>query len=106
MPATKETNKIINKETIAFLPDKVVIGNAARANVIEDITTSFSSMSAGVGLDVYNGFRNVYQLHRANLEILSSQFQLDDMKDDIKLLVANSYLQIMFNSEILKVQVN
>ena len=73
-------------------------------NVIEDITTSFSSMSAGVGLDVYNGFRNVYQLHRANLEILSSQYQLDDMKDDIKLLVANSYLQIMFNSEILKVQ--
>ena len=73
-------------------------------NVIEDITTSFSSMSAGFGLDVYNGFRNVYQLHRANLEILASQFQLDDMKDDIKLLVANSYLQIMFNSEILKVQ--
>ena len=73
-------------------------------NVIEDITTSFSSMSAGVGLDVYNGFRNVYQLHRANLEILASQYQLDDMKDDIKLLVANSYLQIMFNKEILKVQ--
>ena len=61
-------------------------------------------MSAGVGLDVYNGFRNVYQLHRANLEILASNYQLDDMKDDIKLLVANSYLQIMFNSEILKVQ--
>lgn len=73
-------------------------------NVIEDITTSFSSMSAGVGLDVYNGFRNIYQLHRANLEILASQYQLDDMKDDIKLLVANSYLQIMFNKEILKVQ--
>ena len=73
-------------------------------NVIEDITTSFSSMSAGFGLDVYNGFRNVYQLHRANLEILASQYQLDDMKDDIKLLVANSYLQIMFNKEILKVQ--
>ena len=73
-------------------------------NVIEDITTSFSSMSAGVGLDVYNGFRNVYQLHRANLELLASQYQLDDMKDDIKLLVANSYLQIMFNKEILKVQ--
>ena len=73
-------------------------------NVIEDITTSFSSMSAGFGLDVYNGLRNVYQLHRANLEVLASQYQLDDMKDDIKLLVANSYLQIMFNNEILKVQ--
>ena len=73
-------------------------------NVIEDVTTSFSSMSAGFGLDVYNGLRNVYQLHRANLEVLASQYQLDDMKDDIKLLVANSYLQIMFNNEILKVQ--
>ena len=73
-------------------------------NVIEDVTTSFSSMSAGFGLDVYNGLRNVYQLHRANLEVLASQYQLDDMKDDIKLLVANSYLQIMFNKEILKVQ--
>ena len=73
-------------------------------NVIEDVTTSFSSMSAGFGLDVYNGLRNVYQLHRANLELLASQYQLDDMKDDIKLLVANSYLQIMFNKEILKVQ--
>jgi outer membrane protein len=73
-------------------------------NVIEDITTQYSSMSAGLGLDVYNGFRNIYQLHRANLEILASKYELDDMKDDIKLFVANAYLQIMFNGEILKVQ--
>ena len=73
-------------------------------NVIEDITTQYSSMSAGVGLDVYNGFRNIYQLHRANLEILASKYELDDIKDDIKLFVANAYLQIMFNGEILKVQ--
>ena len=73
-------------------------------NVIEDITTQYSSMSAGLGLDVYNGFRNIYQLHRANLEILASKYELDDIKDDIKLFVANAYLQIMFNGEILKVQ--
>ena len=73
-------------------------------NLLETNTTQFSSMGAGMGLDVYNGLRNVYQLHRANLQILASKYQLDNMKDDIKLMVANAYLQIMFNSEILKVQ--
>ena len=73
-------------------------------NIIEEITTQFSSATASVGLPIYNGSRNVYQLHRANLEILSSKYQLEDIKDDVKLFVANSYLQIMFNKEILKVQ--
>ena len=73
-------------------------------NLLETNTTQFSSMGAGVGLDVYNGLSNIYQLHRANLQILASKYQLDNMKDDISLMVANAYLQIMFNSEILKVQ--
>ena len=73
-------------------------------NIIEEITTQFSSATASIGLPIYNGSRNVYQLHRANLEILASKYQLEDIKDDVKLFVANSYLQIMFNKEILKVQ--
>ena len=73
-------------------------------NIIEEITTQFSSATISVGLPIYNGSRNVNQLHRANLEILASKYQLEDIKDDIKLFVANSYLQIMFNKEILKVQ--
>ena len=73
-------------------------------NIIEEITTQFSSATVSVGLPIYNGSRNVNQLHRANLEILASKYQLEDIKDDIKLFVANSYLQIMFNKEILKVQ--
>jgi len=73
-------------------------------NIIEEITTQFSSATASVGLPIYSGSRNVYQLHRANLEILASKYQLEDIKDDIKLFVANSYLQIMFNKEILMVQ--
>ena len=73
-------------------------------NIIEEVTTQFSSGNFNIGLPVYSGSRNVYQLHRANLEILASKYQLEDIKDDVKLFVANSYLQIMFNSEILKVQ--
>ena len=57
-PATKETNKIINKETIAFLPDNVVIGNAARGDIVDDeamIEALKSKKVFAVGLDVYNG---------------------------------------------------
>ena len=73
-------------------------------NIIEEITTQFSSGNINIGLPVYSGSRNVYQLHRANLDLLASKYQLEDIKDDIKLFVANSYLQIMFNSELLGVQ--
>jgi glyoxylate reductase len=57
-PATKETNKLINKETIAFLPDKVVIGNAARGDIVDDdamIEALKSKKVFAFGLDVYNG---------------------------------------------------
>ena len=36
--------------------------------------------------------------------MLASQYQLADISDDISLLVANGFLQIMFNKEILGVQ--
>ena len=35
----------------------------------------------------------------ANLDLLAKKYQLEDMKEDISLLVANSYLQILFNKE-------
>ena len=57
-PATKETNKIINKETLAFLPDNVVIGNAARGDVVDDeamIAALKTKKVFAFGLDVYNG---------------------------------------------------
>ena len=57
-PATKETNKIINKETLAHFPDNVVIGNAARGDVVDDeamIEALKSKKVFAFGLDVYNG---------------------------------------------------
>ena len=72
--------------------------------LLENLTTQFSSIGGSIGVDVYNGLQNINQLHRANLNLLAKQYQLDDMIDDTKLLVANSYLQVMFNLEFLKVQ--
>jgi outer membrane protein len=68
------------------------------------MTTTSASMNANIGIDLFNGLQNIQQLYRANLSILASQYQLADMKENISLLVANSYLQILFNRESLGVQ--
>ncbi|MBT5750816.1 MAG: TolC family protein, partial [Flavobacteriales bacterium] len=72
--------------------------------LLENMTTTSASMNANVGIDIFNGLQNIQQLYRANLSILASQYQLADMKENISLLVANSYLQILFNRESLGVQ--
>ncbi len=72
--------------------------------ILENMTTRSASMDANVGIDLFNGLQNIQQLYRANLSILASQYQLADMKENISLLVANSYLQILFNRESLGVQ--
>ena len=72
--------------------------------LLENMTTTSASMNANMGIDIFNGLQNIQQLYRANLSILASQYQLADMKENISLLVANSYLQILFNRESLGVQ--
>ena len=72
--------------------------------LLENLTTQFSSLGVNMGVDVYNGLQNVKRLHRANLAIIAQQYNLADITDDTALLVANSYLQVMFNREQLGVQ--
>ena len=71
---------------------------------LENMTTQYTSFGASLNIDLYNGLRNLNQLHRANLSILAGEYQLEDMKDDVLLMVANAYLQIQFNIEILEDQ--
>ncbi len=57
-PATPETTKIINKETLSYLKDNTVVGNAARGDVVDDEAMVEAIKSGKVfayGLDVYNG---------------------------------------------------
>ena len=70
------------------------------------MTTQFSSGNLNLGVDIYRGKQNFIQLYRANLALLARQYQIEDIMDDTKLLVANAYLQIMFNKEIVNVQKN
>ena len=106
--------EISRKNAIGNFIPNVNVGSSHSWNVglnqnittglFENITTQFSSMNLNLGIDVYNGLKNIKQLHLANLRILSSQFQLANMREDISLLVANSYLQILFNKEFIKIQ--
>ena len=57
-PATPETVKIINRETLSYLKDNTVVGNAARGDVVDDDAMVDAIKSGKVfayGLDVYNG---------------------------------------------------
>ena len=57
-PATLETTKIINKETLNYLKDNTVVGNAARGDIVDDDAMVEAIKSGKVfayGLDVYNG---------------------------------------------------
>ena len=57
-PATPETIKIINKETLSYLSNGTVVANAARGDVVDDEAMIESLKSGKVfayGLDVYNG---------------------------------------------------
>ena len=57
-PATPETKNIINRETLNYLKENTVVGNAARGDVVDDdamIEALKNGKVFAYGLDVYNG---------------------------------------------------
>ena len=109
-----QLSELNRKDAIGnFLPTVNASGNHSwniglnqniTTGLLENLTTQFTSLGVSSNVTIYNGLRNMNQLHRSNLEILASQYRLSDMKDDISLLIANSFLQILFNKEQLKIQ--
>ncbi|WP_422081724.1 TolC family protein [Ulvibacterium sp.] len=72
-------------------------------NIIEPGQIFSTSAGINSGMRIFDGLRNIHQLNRAKLNTLANQYRLDDLKDDIRLNVANSYLQVISNKESLKV---
>ena len=108
-------NSTENKKTAIgnFVPSFNINGNHSwntgltqniTTGILENQTTENSSINMSIAVDFFNGLANIRRLHRANLDLLAKKYQLEDMKEDISLLVANSYLQILFNKEQLDVQ--
>lgn len=69
------------------------------------VTTTILTATGGIQSNVtlFDGLRNVHRLNRAKMNAISSQYRLDDLKDDIRLNVANAYLQVLSNKESLRV---
>lgn len=69
---------------------------------------TFRSFSAGANASatLFNGLQNWKQLQRTKLNKIANNYRLDKMRDDIALNIANSYLQILFNKEQIKVLKN
>jgi len=62
-PATAETKKIINKETLIYFPNEAVIINSARGDMIDDeamVNALKSGKVFALGLDVYNGEPDIH----------------------------------------------
>jgi outer membrane protein len=72
--------------------------------LLENETTQFTSAGLNASIDIYRGLQNQNRLRRSKLTALAASYQLDKMRDDVALNVANAFLQILFNKENLKVQ--
>lgn len=71
-------------------------------NIIEPGSIFSTSGAINSSMTVFDGLRNVKRLQRAEMNAIANQYRLDNLKDDIRLNVANAYLQVVSNKEQLK----
>ncbi|MFT5751238.1 MAG: outer membrane protein [Flavobacteriales bacterium] len=67
-------------------------------------TETFLSANGGlnVGYNLFDGLQNVRRIQRAKLSAIAAEYNIAKIKDDISLLVANGFLDIILNKENLK----
>lgn len=61
------------------------------------------SAGANMGVTIFDGLRSFRQYKRADLSAEAADYRLQNLKDNIALNVANTYLNILFNRENLEV---
>ena len=76
------------------------IDPSTNAPTTSGITTASANLTASMTL--FDGLRNINRLQRARMNSLASQYRLQDLVDDIRLNVANAYLNVISNKEALK----
>jgi len=109
-----QTTAIAKKDAIgAFLPSANITGNHTwniglninpLTNLLQQQTIQYSNAGLSAQFDIFKGLQNQVQYRRAKMAIIAGQYQLQKMKDDTSLNVANAFLEILFNKENLKVQ--
>ncbi len=62
-----------------------------------------NSFGVNAGVTIFNGFQNINTFRQSKLGLESSKLQLTILKDNISLNVVNSYLNVLFNNESLRI---
>ncbi|WP_041888899.1 TolC family protein [Myroides profundi] len=108
-----EQSAMINKDIAigSFMPNVNLTGNHSwtitdqpdqLTGALGSKTIQATTVGLGVNVDLYSGLKKQNMLVKARLSELASQYKLQKMKEDIALNVINSYLQILFNKELVK----
>lgn len=106
-----EQNKSVNLDLAKydFLPVVSANGNHSwtlidqpdvQTGIIGQRTLQESTVGLSVGIDIIDGLQKQKKLAKARLEHLASIYNVQKIKEDIALSVINSYLQIIFNKEL------
>ncbi|MEM1260290.1 MAG: TolC family protein [Bacteroidota bacterium] len=91
----------LNGSTSISETSGLVVDPNSNTNVSGTIFAVAPSLTTN--LTVFDGLRNINRVKRAKLNAISNQYRLDDLKDDIRLQVAQFYLDVLSNKEQLKV---
>lgn len=95
----------------AFLPNlngQTNVSNSTGFSIVSGSNAPTNESTFGVSggfssnITLFDGLQNVHNFNRAKLNAIANQYRLDDLKDDIRLNVANSYLQVLSSKEQLK----
>jgi len=72
-------------------------------NTYANTNTTNTSFSVGADVPVFNGFRIKHNIELSKLDLAAATADLDKARDDIRVAVAQAYVQILYNMEILDV---
>lgn len=70
---------------------------------VGQLESRFNNFSLSSSVNIFNGFSNKYELQYANINAQKGFADLDKLGLDLSLNIANKYLQVLFNKEILTV---
>lgn len=84
----------------ANMGHRLTVGNAELfSGQFVDRTANSTNFGINVNQTVFNGFRNTYLYKQAQLNREANELELNRIKDNISLSVANFYLNVLFNKE-------
>jgi outer membrane protein len=84
----------------ANIGHRLTLGNAELfPGQFVDRTANSTNVGFNVNQTIFNGFRNTYLYKQAQLNKEANELELNRIKDNISLNVANFYLNVLFNKE-------